>query len=95
MLSYYVSKASDALSQDAAAPVAQTTFGALAKVRYDLIGQDRALEQLFRVLGIQSQLPNVAPIVVLLCGPSGHGKTLVARRCKSTSFMKSLESEVL
>ena len=33
-------------------------------MRYELIGQDRVLEQLFRVLS----MPSMAPIVVLLCG---------------------------
>lgn len=50
-------------------------------MRYDLVGQDCVLEQLFRVLSIQSRGLSVAPIVVLLCGPSGHGKSLLARKC--------------
>jgi hypothetical protein len=33
-----------------------------------MIGQDRALEQLFRVLSIHSQQLSITPIVVLLCG---------------------------
>jgi hypothetical protein len=37
-------------------------------MRYELVGQDRALEQLFRVLSIHSQQLSVLPVVVLLCG---------------------------
>ncbi|KAG2368458.1 hypothetical protein BDR07DRAFT_1478230 [Suillus spraguei] len=37
------------------------------RVRYDLIGQDWILEQLFRVLSMHSQRLSVSPIVVLLC----------------------------
>ena len=63
-------------------------------MRYDLIGQDRALEQLFSVLS----MPTNALIVVLMCGkaneqptvcvsneclgPSRHGKSLLARKCE-------------
>jgi DNA-binding NtrC family response regulator len=79
---YYVSKAEDPQVQRSTALVERSTFRSLARVRYDLVGQDRALEQLFRVLSMHSQQRHVAPIVVLLCGPSGYGKTLVARRCK-------------
>lgn len=43
-------------------------FRPLTRVRYDLIGQDWVLEQLFRVLSMHSQRLSVAPIVVLLCG---------------------------
>lgn len=32
---------------------------------------------------MQSRGLSVAPIVVLLCGPSGHGKSLLARKCGS------------
>ncbi|PPQ63277.1 hypothetical protein CVT24_006802 [Panaeolus cyanescens] len=52
----------------------------LARVRYELVGQDRALEQLFRVLSMQSRQISVTPMVVILCGPSGHGKSLLARK---------------
>ncbi|KAG1890803.1 P-loop containing nucleoside triphosphate hydrolase protein [Suillus subluteus] len=54
--------------------------GPSQEFRYDLIGQDWVLEQLFKVLSMHSQRLSVAPIVVLLCGPSGHGKSLLARK---------------
>ncbi len=57
-------------------------FRPLTRVRYELVGQDRAIEQLFRVLSIHSRQLSATPLVVLLCGPSGHGKSLLARKCK-------------
>ncbi|KAH9951909.1 hypothetical protein B0H21DRAFT_3681 [Amylocystis lapponica] len=73
---YYVARAKAPQTRRASSLIYRTGFRPLARVRYDLIGQDRALEQLFRVLS----MPTMAPIVVLLCGPSGHGKSLLARK---------------
>ncbi|KAI0705922.1 P-loop containing nucleoside triphosphate hydrolase protein [Cytidiella melzeri] len=73
---YYISRAQAPQTRRASALIHRTFFRPLTKVRYEMIGQDRALEQLFRVLS----MPSMAPMVVLLCGPSGHGKSLLARR---------------
>jgi len=73
---YFISRAEAPQTRRASALIHRSFFRPLTKVRYDMIGQDRALEQLFRVLS----MPSAAPIVVLLCGPSGHGKSLLARR---------------
>ncbi|KAH8099633.1 P-loop containing nucleoside triphosphate hydrolase protein [Cristinia sonorae] len=73
---YFISRAEAPQTRRASSLIHRSFFRPLAKVRYDLVGQDRALEQLFRVLS----MPTGAPIVVLLCGPSGHGKSLLARR---------------
>ncbi|KDQ61064.1 hypothetical protein JAAARDRAFT_55783 [Jaapia argillacea MUCL 33604] len=77
---YYVARADAAHTRRTSALIYRSFFRPLAKVRYDLIGQDRAIEQLFRVLSMHSQQLSKAPIVVLLCGPSGHGKSLLARK---------------
>ncbi|KAI0784401.1 P-loop containing nucleoside triphosphate hydrolase protein [Abortiporus biennis] len=76
---YYLARAEAPQTRRASALIHRSFFRPLTKVRYDLVGQDRALEQLFRVLSMLSN----APIVVLLCGnsgPSGHGKSLLARK---------------
>ncbi|KAJ3555793.1 hypothetical protein NM688_g2379 [Phlebia brevispora] len=73
---YYINRAEAPQMRRASALIHRSFFRPLTKVRYDMIGQDRALEQLFRVLS----MPTSAPIVVLLCGPSGHGKSLLARK---------------
>jgi len=73
---YYISRAEAPQTRRTSALIHRSFFRPLAKVRYEMIGQDRVLEQLFRVLS----MPTMAPIVVLLCGPSGHGKSLLARR---------------
>ncbi|KAI0086374.1 P-loop containing nucleoside triphosphate hydrolase protein [Irpex rosettiformis] len=73
---YYIARAEAPQTRRASALIHRSFFRPLTKVRYEMIGQDRALEQLFRVLS----MPSMAPIVVLLCGPSGHGKSLLARR---------------
>ncbi len=95
---YYISRAEAPQTRRASALIHRSFFRPLTKVRYEMVGQDRALEQLFRVLS----MPSLAPIVVLLCGmssqlhlvvrvslilcqcsgPSGHGKSLLARRCQ-------------
>ncbi|TFK54692.1 P-loop containing nucleoside triphosphate hydrolase protein [Heliocybe sulcata] len=77
---YYISMADNTDTRRASALIHRSFFRPLARVRYDIIGQDRALEQLFRVLSMNSQSFSVAPLVVLLCGPSGHGKSLLARK---------------
>ncbi|GJE96411.1 hypothetical protein PsYK624_126080 [Phanerochaete sordida] len=73
---YYIARADAPQTRRASSLIHRSFFRPLTRVRFDLIGQDRALEQLFRVLS----MPTMAPIVVLLCGPSGHGKSLLARR---------------
>lgn len=73
---YYIARADAPQTRRTSALIHRSVFRPLAKVRYDLVGQDRAIEQLFRALS----MPSMAPIVVLLCGPSGHGKSLLARK---------------
>ncbi|KAF8809009.1 hypothetical protein BYT27DRAFT_7254895 [Phlegmacium glaucopus] len=77
---YYVDRADAAHTQQSSALIHRSFFRPLTRVRYELIGQDRALEQLFRVLSMHSRELAIAPIVVMLCGPSGHGKSLLARK---------------
>lgn len=77
---YYVERADTPHTRRTSALIHQSFFRPLTRVQYELIGQDRALEQLFRVLSIHSRQLSVTPIVVLLCGPSGHGKSLLARK---------------
>ncbi|KAG2350087.1 P-loop containing nucleoside triphosphate hydrolase protein [Suillus weaverae] len=79
-LRYYVTRADSTHTRQTSQLIYRSFFRPLTKVRYDLIGQDWVLEQLFRVLSMHSQRLAVAPIVVLLCGPSGHGKSLLARK---------------
>ncbi|KAL6300184.1 P-loop containing nucleoside triphosphate hydrolase protein [Sparassis latifolia] len=73
---YYIARAEAPQTRRTSALIHRSAFRPLARVRYDMVGQDRALEQLFRVLS----MPSMAPIVVMLCGPSGHGKSLLARK---------------
>jgi hypothetical protein len=65
---YYVDRADAAHTQQSSALIRRSTFRPLTRVRYELIGQDRALEQLFRVLSMHSRQFAIAPIVVMLCG---------------------------
>ncbi|KIJ69195.1 hypothetical protein HYDPIDRAFT_80407 [Hydnomerulius pinastri MD-312] len=77
---YFVARADAGHTRQTSQLIYRSFFRPLTRVRYDVIGQDWALEQLFRVLSMHSQKLAVAPIVVLLCGPSGHGKSLLARK---------------
>ncbi|KAJ7143177.1 P-loop containing nucleoside triphosphate hydrolase protein [Mycena crocata] len=79
-MKYYVQRAGEEHAKRSSALIHRSFFRPLTRVRYELVGQDRALEQLFRVLSIHSQQLTVLPVVVLLCGPSGHGKSLLARK---------------
>ncbi|KAJ7685725.1 P-loop containing nucleoside triphosphate hydrolase protein [Mycena polygramma] len=79
-MKYYVQRAAAEHAKKSSALIHRSFFRPLTRVRYELVGQDRALEQLFRVLSIHSQQLSVTPVVVLLCGPSGHGKSLLARK---------------
>jgi hypothetical protein len=67
---YYVRRAEEPQIRRTTSLIHRSVFRPLTRVCYDLIGQDHALEQLFRVLSVQSQQYLVAPIVVLLCGKS-------------------------
>ncbi|KAK1230617.1 hypothetical protein PQX77_006289 [Marasmius sp. AFHP31] len=79
---YYLSRACSAVTKKTAALMQRSAFRPLQRMRYGIVGQDRALEQLFRVLSMHSG--NISkspqPIVVFLCGPSGHGKSLLAHQ---------------
>ncbi|KAJ7286471.1 P-loop containing nucleoside triphosphate hydrolase protein [Mycena rebaudengoi] len=77
---YYLQRTGSEHAKRTSALIHRSFFRPLTRVRYELIGQDRALEQLFRVLSIHSQQLSTAPVTVLLCGPSGHGKSLLARK---------------
>ncbi|KAF8635527.1 hypothetical protein AX17_003910 [Amanita inopinata Kibby_2008] len=77
---YYVEKADEPNTRRTSALMHRSSFRALTRVRYEIVGQDRALEQLFRILSIHTRQLSSTPIVVLLCGPSGHGKSLLARK---------------
>ncbi|KAJ3576879.1 hypothetical protein NP233_g128 [Leucocoprinus birnbaumii] len=77
---YYVERADAPHTRRTSALIHRSFFRPLTRVRYELVGQDCVLEQLFKVLSIQSRGFSTAPIVVLLCGPSGHGKSLLARK---------------
>ncbi|KNZ73764.1 Chaperone protein ClpB [Termitomyces sp. J132] len=77
---YYVERADASQTRKTSVLVQRSVFHPLTRVRYELIGQDRALEQLFKDLSIHSRQLSITPIVILLCGPSGHGKSLLARK---------------
>ena len=70
---YYVARANAPSTRRTSQLIHRSFFRPLTRVRYDLIGQDCALEQLFRVLSMHSQQLSIAPIVVLLCGMSHFG----------------------
>ncbi|KAF4615198.1 hypothetical protein D9613_002613 [Agrocybe pediades] len=77
---YYLERADAVHTRRISVLIQRSFFRPLTRVRYELIGQDRALEQLFRVLSMHSRELAVTPMVVMLCGPSGHGKSLLARK---------------
>ncbi|KIJ44307.1 hypothetical protein M422DRAFT_168513 [Sphaerobolus stellatus SS14] len=57
-----------------------SSFAPLAKAKFDIIGQDRVLEEFYRVLGRHSQRKGWNALVILLCGESGHGKSFLAQK---------------
>lgn len=69
---YYVARADAPHTRRTSALIHRSFFRPLTRVRYELVGQDRALEQLFRVLSIHSRQLSSTPIVVLLCGEFSH-----------------------
>ena len=77
---YFINRADAPKTRRASSLIHRSFFRPLARMRYDIIGQDCAFEQLFRCLSIQSQNLSASPLVVMLCGPSGHGKSLFARK---------------
>ncbi|TFY53835.1 hypothetical protein EVG20_g9951 [Dentipellis fragilis] len=77
---YYINRANAAHTRKTSALIHRSFFRPLTRVRYDIVGQDHVFAQLFKALSAHSRQLAVAPIVVLLCGPSGHGKSLLARK---------------
>ncbi|KAI9466082.1 P-loop containing nucleoside triphosphate hydrolase protein [Lactarius psammicola] len=77
---YYVSRADAPQTRHLSTLLQRSLFRPLGRVRYDIVGQDRVFEQLFTVLNQHSRTLSVSPLVLLLCGPSGHGKSFLARR---------------
>lgn len=61
-------RAGEEHARRSSALIHRSFFRPLTRVRYELVGQDRALEQLFRVLSIHSQQLSVLPVVALFCG---------------------------
>jgi len=101
---YYVSRADAPQTRRISKLLQQSLFRPLARVRYEIVGQDQVFEQLFTVLNQHSKTRSTAPLVIFLCGrsirislrreqsnkeigftgPSGHGKSFLARRGTST-----------
>lgn len=77
---YFIDRADAPKTRRTSTLIHRSFFRPLARMRYDIVGQDCAFDQLFRCLSIQSQNLSVSPLVVMLCGPSGHGKSLFARK---------------
>jgi len=78
---YYIARAESPSTRRISQLIQRSFFRPLTRLFYDLVGQECALEQLFRVLNMHSQhIISAAPIVILLCGPSGHGKSMLARK---------------
>ncbi|KAI0282089.1 P-loop containing nucleoside triphosphate hydrolase protein [Russula aff. rugulosa BPL654] len=80
---YYVSRAEAPQTRRISKLLQQSSFRPLARVRYEIVGQDHVFEQLFTILNQHSKTHSTAPLVILLCGPSGHGKSFLARRVGS------------
>ncbi|KAM6500197.1 P-loop containing nucleoside triphosphate hydrolase protein [Amanita muscaria] len=77
---YFLEKAEAAERQRTTAMIRRSSFRPITRVRYEIVGQDRVLEHLFKVLSIHTRQLSATPLVVLLSGPSGHGKSMLARK---------------
>lgn len=74
------------------------SFAALGRLRFEMIGQQRVLEGLFKGLRrweitrerarVQKKQHN--PVVIMLCGLSAHGKTMMAQKSKQQNPACSL-----
>ncbi|KAI9508444.1 P-loop containing nucleoside triphosphate hydrolase protein [Russula earlei] len=77
---YYVSRADALQTRRVSKLLQQSLFRPLGRVRYEIVGQDHVFEQLFTILKQHSRTHSTSPLIILLCGPSGHGKSFLARR---------------
>ncbi|KAJ2915243.1 hypothetical protein MD484_g5182, partial [Candolleomyces efflorescens] len=68
---YYVERADAAHTRKTSKLIHRSFFRPLTRVRYDLVGQDRALEELFRLLSIHSRQISVTPVVVMFSVDTG------------------------
>ncbi len=83
---YFIERAGTTHTKRSFALIQRSFFRPLTRVRYELIGQDRALEQLFRVLSMRSRELTVAPIVVLLCGMNSYSSILIKQNCSRSQW---------
>lgn len=67
-------------------------FRPLQRMAFELIGQDRALEQLYRVLRMHSQQSATGPLVVLCCGES-PGRCVSVQRILMTMESIAIRAE--
>jgi hypothetical protein len=58
-------------------------YAALSRMTFGLVGQDIVLDEFYRSIAMHRLAHPDSPLVFILCGPSGHGKTLFARKSKS------------
>ncbi|KZT34719.1 P-loop containing nucleoside triphosphate hydrolase protein [Sistotremastrum suecicum HHB10207 ss-3] len=78
---YYVSQAMNYKDHKPSAAIKSVPkFAPLARLRFKLIGQTLVLDEFYRALSIQALRGDNVPLVVLFCGPSGHGKSLMSRQ---------------
>ncbi len=75
-MKYYLKRAKSPEAQRTTAAIRRSFFRPLTRIRFDFVGQDRALEQLYWVLNIHSQQPIASPLVVLCCGTYSLAKRL-------------------
>ena len=84
---YYLEKAGAPETQRAIALMRGSSFRAVARVRYNIVGQDRVLEQLFKVLSIHTRQRTAPPIVVML---TGENHDLYETSCTITEAKNSI-----
>jgi predicted ribonuclease YlaK len=55
-------------------------YAPLSRMTFGLVGQDLVLDEFYRSIAMHKLAHPDIPLVFILCGPSGHGKTLFARK---------------
>ncbi len=65
---YYVSRAEAPQTRHVSKLLQHSLFHPLGRVRYEIVGQDQAFEQLFTVLNQHFRRHSASPLVILLCG---------------------------
>ncbi len=82
-----ITKATHSIKTEKIAEQPDYQFGADLSEKYEIIGHSQQMQEVFKLIGSISSMPNNIPVLII--GESGTGKELVARAIHNSSIFKN------